>query len=148
LLEAKIEYNNFYKDEVLFCFMRVAINAVIIEDGKFLLVKKRTSWILPGGKIENGESDLECLSREVGEELSGTKIKNEVFYEKFEGKTPNRGDVLRAMVYIADVDGVLYGIREGDSIRDSEWVRDFSKYNLSEITSKVIDSLKSDGYLK
>ena len=60
--------------------MRIAISAVIIERDKLLLVKKRNSWILPGGKIEKNEGNLECLSREVSEELSGTKICNEKFY--------------------------------------------------------------------
>jgi len=52
--------------------MRIAIGAAIIEDGKILLVRKRQSWILPGGKPEPKESDIECLCREVSEELSGT----------------------------------------------------------------------------
>ena len=29
--------------------MRIAINAAIIQDGKLLLVRKKKTWILPGG---------------------------------------------------------------------------------------------------
>jgi ADP-ribose pyrophosphatase YjhB (NUDIX family) len=128
--------------------MRVAIDAVIIEESKLLLVKKRNSWILPGGKIEDNESELECLSREVSEELSGTKICEEKFYGDFEGRTPHRGDILKAKVYFAKINGELYGVREGDSISRVEWVRDFKNYNLSDITSKIVDSLRTDKFLE
>ncbi len=74
--------------------MRTAINAIFIKNNELLLVKKRKIWILPGGKPEIGENDLQCLCREIDEELSGTKIKNIKFYNKFEGKTPHKGDIL------------------------------------------------------
>ena len=38
--------------------MRTVINAAIIQDKKILLVKKKETWILPGGKPDGGESDL------------------------------------------------------------------------------------------
>lgn len=56
--------------------MRKTINVAIINRKKLLLVRKGQSWLLTGGKPESDESDLECLCREVWEELSGTKIKN------------------------------------------------------------------------
>jgi ADP-ribose pyrophosphatase YjhB (NUDIX family) len=62
--------------------LRTAINAVIIEDGKILLVRKRQTWILPGGKPGINESDLECLCREIREELSGTQLDNIRYYIK------------------------------------------------------------------
>lgn len=41
------------------------------RDGRLLVVRKRggRTFILPGGKPEKGESDEECLVREVHEEL-------------------------------------------------------------------------------
>jgi 8-oxo-dGTP pyrophosphatase MutT (NUDIX family) len=127
--------------------MRTAINAAIIKGGKLLIVKKRNTWILPGGKPEKNENDLECLCREICEELSGTKITNINYYNFFDGKTPHRRDTLRAKVYFANIDGDLYSVREGDSISEMKWVNDFSKYNLSEITLKIIDSLRNDKYI-
>ena len=127
--------------------MRTAINAAIIQDNKLLLVRKKLTWILPGGKPEMGENDLECLCREIDEELSGTQIKDIYFYNQFEGKTPHKGDVLRAKVYFANIDGQLYSVRDGDSISEVQWVNDFSKYNLSDITSKIVNSLQQDKYI-
>jgi ADP-ribose pyrophosphatase YjhB (NUDIX family) len=70
--------------------MRETINAVIIRNKKILLVKKEKSWLLPEGKPNPDESDIECLCREVDEELSGTLLKDIEFYGKFIGKIPKK----------------------------------------------------------
>ena len=128
--------------------MRTAICAAIIEDNKILLVRKNRTWILPGGKPEKEEKDLECLTREIDEELSGTKIKEISFYKQFEGRTPHKGDILSARVYFANLSGELYAVRKEDSISEVKWVTNFEDYNISEITSKIINSLKQDDYLE
>ncbi|MBE9076825.1 NUDIX domain-containing protein [Romeria aff. gracilis LEGE 07310] len=50
--------------------LRVIAYAVVQEQ-RLLLVRKRqtTKFMFPGGKYELGESDLDCLQREVKEEL-------------------------------------------------------------------------------
>jgi 8-oxo-dGTP diphosphatase len=47
------------------------VGLIAVENGALLLVRKRGSqwWILPGGKIDPGESFEECLAREIDEEL-------------------------------------------------------------------------------
>jgi 8-oxo-dGTP diphosphatase len=48
------------------------VGLLTIRDGKVLLCRKKRGTsllILPGGKRETGESSLECLARELGEEL-------------------------------------------------------------------------------
>ncbi|KWW98159.1 DNA mismatch repair protein MutT [Carbonactinospora thermoautotrophica] len=49
-----------------------ALAWVCVRDGRLLAVRTRGKDIfyLPGGKREPGESDLEALTREIGEELA------------------------------------------------------------------------------
>lgn len=127
--------------------MRTAINAIIINDRKILLVKKKLTLILPGGKPEKNESDLDCLIREVKEELSGTELKNFKYYKEFEGITPYKKDILKAKTYFADIRG---GINHPSSeILEYFYIsfNDLINYNISDITSKIIYSLKKENYL-
>ncbi|MBU3958115.1 MAG: NUDIX domain-containing protein [Nanoarchaeota archaeon] len=126
--------------------MRTAIGAAIIDEEKILLVRKRQSWILPGGKPKPDESDIECLCREVSEELSGTQIDNIRYYGGFEGRTPHTGDILRVKVYFADIKGELY--QSAAEIAAYGWINNPSRYKLSDITSKIVDSLTRDEYLR
>jgi ADP-ribose pyrophosphatase YjhB (NUDIX family) len=49
----------------------VRIRAVIVHDDKLLVMRMHTNefYALPGGKMEIGETILECLEREITEEL-------------------------------------------------------------------------------
>lgn len=77
------------------CTYRVSAKAVILIDGKLLLVKEETEqWELPGGGIEHKEDINEALHREIKEEtgltLSGIyndKIEPWVTYD-YEAKRP------------------------------------------------------------
>ena len=125
--------------------MRRAINLAAIHDGKLLLVKKKQVWILPGGKPEIGETDLECLTRELSEELPQLTTMNYVQYGSFVGITPHAGDMLEAIVFLGEVNGEIKPSRE---ISDAQWFGNFDGIFLSDITKKIIESLKRDKYLK
>lgn len=125
--------------------MRTAINAAIISARRILLVQKNETWILPGGKPEEGEEDSACLGREFGEELSGTQLENLSYYGEFEGRTPHTGDVLAAKVYFADIKGELG--RPSSEIKARRWFRGNEVDGVSDITSKIIEALKDDDYL-
>lgn len=55
----------------------IKVTCAIIENESKILVVQRSSamnlplkWEFPGGKIENGESEEECIVREIKEELN------------------------------------------------------------------------------
>ena len=49
----------------------VSIKGVIFVGGRVLLLEnERREWELPGGKLESGEDPVDCLMREIAEELS------------------------------------------------------------------------------
>jgi 8-oxo-dGTP diphosphatase len=53
------------------CLYRLAVKAIIVNQGKVLLVKELDDdfWSFPGGGIDYGESDLQALVRELHEEI-------------------------------------------------------------------------------
>lgn len=81
--------------------------AVIVQDGKVLLVKRRVkegslSWQFPAGEVEPGETGSQAAVREVHEETGLTVAEGKVLGERVH---PNTG---RTMIYVACdvVDGV------------------------------------------
>lgn len=51
---------------------RISVRAIIHKDGRFLLTKLKqypSFWCLPGGGLEDGESVVDCLKRELIKEL-------------------------------------------------------------------------------
>jgi len=125
-------------------YMRKVIVAAVIKNKKILLAKKKETWMLPGGKPEQGESDLECLCREISEEMSGSQLKPISFYGNFQGTSPHKGDIVDVYVHFATITGNLKPSRE---ISDVRFVEDFNNYALSESSLKIISSLRNDGYL-
>ncbi|HEX4374000.1 MAG TPA: NUDIX domain-containing protein [Puia sp.] len=61
----------------------ITAGLVVIKDRKLLLAfsKNKRAWYLPGGKIDDGETTLTALIREIKEELDILLVKEELkFY--------------------------------------------------------------------
>lgn len=126
--------------------MRESVAAVIIRNGCILLVQKKETWLLPGGKPEDEELDKECLSRELQEELK-VSLKNlnpRRLGDKFIGIAPHIRDTLCLRVYLAEVEGEIIPSAE---IKAAEWTNSPESYSLTESTKKVIHFLRQEGYL-
>src|ERR1700722_9915267 len=69
------------------------ISVIAIEDEKILLVKHRKGnqqyWVLPGGRLEYGETFADCAVRELKEE-TGLEIEVERFIFLSEAIAPDR----------------------------------------------------------
>ena len=96
----------------------------------------------------NLESALECLSREINEELPGTVLDKESIqhYKIFRGISPHKGDLIENDVYFAKIKGTKLGY-PGKEISEARWIKNLETYNLSDVTFKVINSLITKGYV-
>ena len=123
----------------------------VFKDGKLLQVRSRNQnsvFFTLGGKIEKGESDLECLKREVKEEI-GCELdeKSVKFLKEFEDVAHGKnGDLVNIRLY----EGKLVGkMKPSSEIAEIGYFDSSSdKKHLSTIAQRTIFPwLKMHGYL-
>jgi len=130
--------------------------AIIIANGKILLInrikKDESYWVIPGGKVELGESQKEAVKRECVEELGITVRVNKLFIERPSTK-PGMSNHYE-FFYLCDITSGKVGTGQGPEFQPENayegkykisWV-DFKKFltiNLKpeEIKEKIIREL-------
>jgi hypothetical protein len=85
--------------------MTIKVVDIIVErKGMILLIKRGDYWILPGGEIESGEDELQCLkqvvSREMKDQVSSVFRKLE---KTIKGLSPVRDGDVEVSVYVGDI---------------------------------------------
>ena len=101
--------------------IRIAAAAIFDCEGRVLLVRKRGTifFMQPGGKLEDGETDLEALARELNEEL-GCGLVKAVYLGAFSAPAANEPTyVVEAALYAVEISG---GISKGAEIEEIAWV--------------------------
>ena len=85
--------------------MAIKVVDIIVErKGCILLIKRGDYWILPGGEIEPGDDEIQCLqdvvSREMHDRVSCVfeKLDNTI-----KGMSPVRGGEVEVTVYVGDI---------------------------------------------
>ncbi len=106
----------------------VGVGAVVVEQGRVLLVQRGTEpakgrWSIPGGLIEVGESLLEAVAREVREE-TGLLVEPLELIELLD-RIHHDGERVRYHYVIADylcrvVGGTLLAASDADAVRWGE----------------------------
>jgi ADP-ribose pyrophosphatase YjhB (NUDIX family) len=125
----------------------MAINVVdiIVErKGMILLTKRGDYWILPGGEIESGEDELQCLkevvSREMKDQVSSIFKKLE---QTIKGLSPVRKGDVEVSIYVGDISS-----KKMSDVRDcnAHWFsrKSLRAIRLSNITKAVLDYYYSD----
>lgn len=125
----------------------IGVHGILIVNRKTLVVRKGTYNIFPGGKLRFGESDKECLIREIKEELSNTEIEVKNYYGTFTGLTPNSNVNLESRKYFYNLKGKLG--KPSAEINESMFVnsKDFKNLNLTEVSKKTLDALIKDNLI-
>ncbi|MFD6397652.1 NUDIX domain-containing protein [Nocardia sp. NPDC060249] len=84
------------------------VGAVIIHDRKIMVVRKKNEeqleCIMPGGRMELGESQLECLTRELAEELN-VRLLREEYIGTYKDIAVFEGVPLVIHAYLAIIEG-------------------------------------------
>ena len=111
----------------------VRISGILISHDGLLLVKCDgiDDYLLPGGKVEDGESDLDTLRRELKEELNITLTDAEFFGEYERLANPEEsGDrhIVRVRAYVAGF--------EGEPVPDQDEVLEIAWASMSDLESE------------
>jgi mutator protein MutT len=123
------------------------LGAIIEKSGSVLLAKRKMhkamggKWEFPGGKLEDGESDRECLSREIMEEFS---VEIEVFDFYMDSSIQHGDKIIHLKTYKTKLLSDKFMLVDHDEVA---WVKpqDLIKYELSEADVAIAQSLKEQG---
>ena len=122
---------------------------VHLEGGRILSTRSqgKDKYYLPGGKRESGETDAQCLQREISEELA-VSLKPEtlrsvgVFEAQAHGHAPGRN--VRMSCYAAEYEGTLAASAE---IAEFVWLAYADRERCSPVDQIIFDWLRDRGDL-
>jgi len=124
------------------------IGAVILDNKRILAGKKGSKFIIPGGRIEEGESHIECLKRELKEEL-GVDLISQEFFGAFEDDAAlDPGMKIKMDVYVVNVAGEP---RASSEIEELRYLSSKNKKNIkmgSILEKFVIPKLLDKGLIE
>jgi 8-oxo-dGTP diphosphatase len=129
----------------------VKIGLAVTDDNRLLLVRKKggESYILPGGKPESGEDDLQALIREIEEELGcGIDLETFSYLGSF---SDTAADLLNTRVTVRLYAARLIGSPSPQSeIEKLAWFRPDAESGLSlapSLQNHIVPFLCSNGRL-
>ncbi len=123
------------------------IAAAVVRDGELLLVSKHAApevFYLPGGKPDDGEAPLDCLAREVREEL-GAGLSHAEPFADVRAPAALEGVPMLMSIYLAALDGAPAPAAEIAAL--AWWPRERGVVLAAAIREHVIPALRSAGRL-
>jgi 8-oxo-dGTP pyrophosphatase MutT (NUDIX family) len=124
--------------------MKQVANAIILRDSAVLLARHPESgcWILPGGKVEEGESTKKALVRELSEELPEFQISSMTYFHTIVGTTPSSKEKKVFIFYVVEGAGP---VTTGAEVEEVIWSTDPNQAGATKVTEKVLFMLERDG---
>ena len=132
--------------EITDCLYRVSAKALIISEGKILLVREKEGWWgIPGGGVDYGENIVDSVKRELSEEISvpvdKMTVKNKILF--ITTNTVIDG-IPKANIYY-EVTLKSNDIKANDDILEIKWAAssEFDSLNFGPSTAPIVSELKS-----
>lgn len=123
---------------------------VHLREGRILSTRSRgkDTFYLPGGKREAGESDADCLCREIEEELAVVLRRDSlrqlgIFKAQAHGK--DQGVQIHMPCYAGDFDGEL---RASAEIAEFTWLCYSDRERVAPVDKIIFDWLRERGELR
>lgn len=116
------------------------VGAVIVQDGKILLVKRgvepaKNLWSIPGGMVELGEKVQDAVIREVKEEC-GLNVEIIKLMDVVDSITVNEDGRVQFHFVILDFLAQVRGgtLKPADDVSDARWIplEEVETYDLTE----------------
>jgi len=128
---------------------KAAVGAVVIEEGKVLLVKrkyppKKGKWAIPGGSVNLGESLQAAAEREVMEETGLIIEAKKPIYTFDLIERDSKGDVVFHYVIVDLFAEYVSGdLHPADDVSDARWFNpdDIEGLDISDNTKKLLDKM-------
>ena len=123
---------------------KIVIAAVIERDGLILIARRKEGkqhpgkWEFPGGTLEVGETEQECLRRELEEELAVSAEIGELYCVSEYEYTPDF--TIRLVAYRAYVASDTFSLNDHEEIR---WVKpaELSGFDFPEADVPIVEKL-------